>query len=261
MSMGKRVKARREALHMTQDELAKKLGYKSRSSINKIELELTDIAQSKINAFACALKTTPAFLMGLENPDSDHARILEQAALAGWDISLDDDTQHYMLTKNHCEVELHQQDLTELTYKVFDFLNEELSQLANQQDHAVITPSYFYLPYYGRAVSAGEGQFVFDDLPSEMIEVEDTSKNRQADFAIAVCGNSMFPTYEDNDVLLVKKQNYLQTGDIGIFMINGEAFVKELGQQCLISHNKAYQPIQFNGDMRIDCIGKVIAKL
>ena len=39
MTIGQRVKIRREELGMSQEELAKKIGYKSKSSINKIELE------------------------------------------------------------------------------------------------------------------------------------------------------------------------------------------------------------------------------
>ena len=60
----KRIKARREELDMSQDELAKLMGYKSRSSINKIEKGENDIPQSKIVALAEALHTTPAYLMG-----------------------------------------------------------------------------------------------------------------------------------------------------------------------------------------------------
>ena len=66
MSIGKRIKNRREALGMSQEELATKLGYKSRSSINKIELEINDVTQSKIAQIAKALGTTPAYIMGWE---------------------------------------------------------------------------------------------------------------------------------------------------------------------------------------------------
>ena len=52
---------------MTQEELAFKLGYKSKSSINKIEQGLNDIPQSKIVMFAEALGVTHARLMGWED--------------------------------------------------------------------------------------------------------------------------------------------------------------------------------------------------
>lgn len=66
MNEGMRIKARREELGMTQDELAKKLGYKSRSSINKIELGERKLTQSKIVAIAEALDVSPLYILGLE---------------------------------------------------------------------------------------------------------------------------------------------------------------------------------------------------
>lgn len=61
---GKRIKVRRIELNMTQEELAKKAGYTSRSSINKIELGLVDLPQSKISLIASALSVSPAYLVG-----------------------------------------------------------------------------------------------------------------------------------------------------------------------------------------------------
>ena len=52
---------------MSQEELAKKLGYKSRSTIAKIETGKVDLPESKIKSFADALNTTPAYLMGWKN--------------------------------------------------------------------------------------------------------------------------------------------------------------------------------------------------
>lgn len=69
-SIGKRIKQRREELQMTQDELAKLLGYQSRSSINKIELGRQNLTQSKIQAISNVLKTTPSYIMGWDSPSS-----------------------------------------------------------------------------------------------------------------------------------------------------------------------------------------------
>lgn len=62
--MGQRIKSRREALGMSQQELAELVGYKSRSSINKIELGKNDILQSTIKKIASVLNCTPSYLMG-----------------------------------------------------------------------------------------------------------------------------------------------------------------------------------------------------
>ena len=62
--IGLRIKARREDLGLTQEELARRLGYKSKSSLNKIELGIQGLRQSKIKAIADALQTTPGYIMG-----------------------------------------------------------------------------------------------------------------------------------------------------------------------------------------------------
>ena len=68
-TIGSRIRNRREELGLSQDELGKRLGYKSRSSINKIELDQRNLTQSKIKAIAEALETTPAYIMGWDEPD------------------------------------------------------------------------------------------------------------------------------------------------------------------------------------------------
>ena len=73
MGIHARIKQRREYLNMSQQDLAEKLGYKDRSTIAKIEKGINDIAQSKIEAFAEALKTTPAYLMGWVNEPTPDA--------------------------------------------------------------------------------------------------------------------------------------------------------------------------------------------
>ena len=63
-NIGNKIRERREELGMSQDELAVKMGYKSRSTIAKIEKGVNDVVQSNIVKFAEVLSTTPAYLMG-----------------------------------------------------------------------------------------------------------------------------------------------------------------------------------------------------
>lgn len=58
-----RIRERRIQLGLSQEDLAIKMGYKSRSTINKIESGAVDIARNKIEKFAEVLNTTPAYLM------------------------------------------------------------------------------------------------------------------------------------------------------------------------------------------------------
>lgn len=64
-----RIRERRIQLGLSQEDLAIKMGYKSRSTINKIESGAVDIARNKIEKFAEALNTTPAYLMGWNEED------------------------------------------------------------------------------------------------------------------------------------------------------------------------------------------------
>ena len=73
MTIGQRIKLRRESLNLSQEELAKRLGYKSRSSINKIELDIYNLKQSKIKAIADALNTTPSYIMGWDEEQKTSA--------------------------------------------------------------------------------------------------------------------------------------------------------------------------------------------
>ncbi len=73
MTIGQRIKARRESLGLTQEQLAKKVGYASRSSINKLELS-RELPLNKVEIMAVALDCSPSFLMGwISDPDPAYA--------------------------------------------------------------------------------------------------------------------------------------------------------------------------------------------
>ena len=61
-----RVRLRREELGLSQEQLAQRMGYRSKSSITKLEKGVNDIPQAKLEELAAALDTTPAWLLGIE---------------------------------------------------------------------------------------------------------------------------------------------------------------------------------------------------
>lgn len=69
MTIGDKIKQRRLELGMTQEELAHKMGYSSRTSINKLELNERNLPLKKIKQLADILNTTPEYLMDLEPPE------------------------------------------------------------------------------------------------------------------------------------------------------------------------------------------------
>lgn len=67
MAIGDRIRIRREELGLTQQQLADRLGYKSKSAINKIEMGINDVSQKKIPHFAKALETSIEYLMEMDD--------------------------------------------------------------------------------------------------------------------------------------------------------------------------------------------------
>ena len=115
------------------------------------------------------------------------------------------------------------------------------------------------IPLYDMPVSAGTGQFLDSDS-YELIEVDGTVP-LSATFAVRVTGDSMTPRYVDRQILYVRPQQTLEDGETGIFLLNGDAYCKELrtGEEpALISINPKYPPIKISifDDLRV--IGKVV---
>ena len=67
--LGERIRAQRKVLGLTQEELAERLGYTSKSTINKIEMGINDIPQRKVVEFAKALNVSPAYLVGWDDDE------------------------------------------------------------------------------------------------------------------------------------------------------------------------------------------------
>lgn len=63
--LSSRIRQRREQLGLSQEELAARMGYRSKSSITKLEKGINDLPRAKLEELAAALDTTPAWLMGL----------------------------------------------------------------------------------------------------------------------------------------------------------------------------------------------------
>lgn len=69
MTIGERVKARRQELGLTQRDLAKRMGYTDHTTITRVEAGKVDLPMSRISQFADALRVSPSYLMGWEDED------------------------------------------------------------------------------------------------------------------------------------------------------------------------------------------------
>ena len=83
----------------------------------------------------------------------------------------------------------------------------------------------------------------------------------KADEIIAVNGHSMEPTYYDGDLVLVQHTETLRPGEIGVFVVDGEGYIKEYQPDGLYSHNEAYAPMIFQDGNEVRCIGRVLGRI
>lgn len=118
-----------------------------------------------------------------------------------------------------------------------------------------------FIEYSTLRVSAGTGEPLIDDTYPEFIEVKRSELTEEANFAVKINGNSMLPHYKNNDIVLVRSQPEVAVGEIGIFTIDGEGYIKERGENRLISLNPEYDDIYFKEGQDIRCKGLVIGTL
>ena len=83
-----------------------------------------------------------------------------------------------------------------------------------------------------------------------------------ADFGVRVSGDSMEPLYLNGQIIWVHQQETLEDGEIGIFFLDGEAYVKKYHKTpdgiSLISMKKKYAPIKVSSGSVFRTFGKVV---
>lgn len=114
----------------------------------------------------------------------------------------------------------------------------------------------YIFPGYTSPMSAGTGQPAGDEYPENYRLVKEPP--RRASFIAPVSGDSMEPTYSNGDLVFVRAQEEVEIGEIGVFWMDGQQWIKELGEGVLISHNPdpKYGPRPFTEDIR--CQGLVL---
>ncbi len=110
-------------------------------------------------------------------------------------------------------------------------------------------------------VSAGIGFMLDDNNAWETISIPDSPEARQADFALTISGDSMEPIYYDGDVVLVEQCDALDEGEVGVYIVNGDSYIKKYGVDRLISLNEKYKDIKFSQYDTIKCVGRVIGRV
>lgn len=269
MNIFERIKKLRIEKGLSQEDLAKKVGYTHRSSIGKVETGLVDLSQSKIKAFAKALDVTPQYLMGWEDDNYEDPIILERdndldnisdfLFENGYRLSCENYDDDYFLIKKDGE-----------TVNSF-FVGDLLSTYKNAIKNHTLSINTFIKNTIDKlirkialyeCISCGTGGFVDDNiidyvsLPAEMFS---SSKEYFAQYAH---GDSMInANINDGDLVIFEKTSSVTNGMIGCFCVDDNiATCKRLsmtnGQIILLPENPSYSPIIANVET-FKCIGKL----
>jgi len=120
---------------------------------------------------------------------------------------------------------------------------------------------------YWESAAAGFGNYLSGDNNNfEMMSFPATEVPPKADFGIRISGNSMEPGIYDGDIVWVEATPEINSGEVGIFVLNGESYCKELqisssskGRAVsLISHNNAYSPVNVKEGDTLRTVGRVL---
>ena len=122
-------------------------------------------------------------------------------------------------------------------------------------------PALRSLPLYSLAVSAGTGQF----LDGESYEMQPVGPEvpEEANFGVRVAGDSMEPRFHDGQTVWVHQQPTLTPGEIGVFLYDGSAYLKQLrrdgGRVWLHSLNPAYHDLEISDAFPLRVLGKAVS--
>lgn len=191
-----------------------------------------------VEAICKAVGCTISDLLG-ENPNNTAHTILKYS-------SKEDN-----IIKKYRELDIHGKDMVDT---VIEKEYERCTYIEETEEPKI------EIRYSLLSVSAGSG-ILLGEESTEIREFPDTPEARRADIVIPVTGRSMEPMFYDGDELYVRLQPDIEIGEIGIFVMEDNGYVKEKGEDRLISLNPDYEDIYPNGYDTPRCLGKVIGKV
>ncbi len=137
---------------------------------------------------------------------------------------------------------------------------------------------YVEMPVSTLGASAGTGNFL-DDENFEMVSFPENTIPDGAEFGVRVSGDSMEPVYHDGQIVWVKQCNTIEIGEVGIFTLDGDGYIKSYDEQepdennrdeftdsygelhmqpVLVSYNQAYAPKPIKPTSNFRLVGKVL---
>ena len=231
MEYGELIRIRRKALGMNQADLAARLGV-SRNTVAGWETGHSRPDLDTVPPLCESLRISLARFFGRESQKSAEERNL---------------------------LELYR-GLEAGDREVISWQMEALRDRRASQRAAEEAPRVVRLFRNDLGAAAGFGA-ALGEAQGEWITVLADRETELADEIITVCGHSMEPVYQDGDQVLVQHTGHLRFGEVGVFLVDNEGYIKEYQEDGLHSFNPSYRTMTFREDQPVRCLGRVIGKL
>ncbi|EYM93952.1 hypothetical protein W127_02664 [Staphylococcus aureus DAR3576] len=221
---------------ISQSELSRRTGI-GRNSISDYLNGKYEAKQDKVFELAKALNVNEAWLMG-------------------FDISKNRKIENNDITSIYNKLTPPRQE------NVLNYATEQLEEQNNDSDNLVDFNSYIQekseVDIYGCA-SAGIGERLYNEpISKEFVRGYVPAH----DIALKVNGDSMEPLFKNGQIIFIEKSHTIKDGQIGVFIINGDAYVKKVyvedNRLTLVSLNPKYEDLYFYDNESVRLVGKVI---
>lgn len=226
--IGSQIKRLRESRNMTQDALAEKLGT-TRQSISRYE--------------SGNRKTNQDMLFDLSDI---------------FNVSIN---EFFPNTKNKEQnISLIYSKLNSTRQnKVYKFAEKQLEE---QNRSNVVNMNDYIEEKMSGYLSAGTGEYLSESVDEEIRIPKSIVPDAEYDLILQVNGDSMEPMFEDHEYIFVKKTTEIRSGQIGVFIIDGESYLKkayiEDNHLRLVSLNTKYEDLMFDDVNDIKVVGTVV---
>ncbi|MFB1518430.1 XRE family transcriptional regulator, partial [Staphylococcus aureus] len=181
---------------------------------------------------------------------------VNEAWLMGFDISKNRKIENNDITSIYSKLTPPRQS------NVLKYATNQLEEQNNDSDNLVDFNSYIQekseVDIYGCA-SAGIGERLYNEpISKEFVRGYVPAH----DIALKVNGDSMEPLFKNGQIIFIEKSHTIKDGQIGVFIINGDAYVKKVyvedNRLTLVSLNKKYKDLYFYDNESVRLVGKVI---
>ena len=247
MTLGERIRSAREALDMTQEELGK-LCDTTKQTIFKYETGIvTNIPLDRLEQLAERLGVTPAYLTGWET-DTLPPRLGELSASFA---QLNDDGQDKVV------------GYSEALAASGEYARETAAKTVPFPKPKRRRDGFIEFKVYDQPAAAGLGNYI--DAPDFAVEQYPAPLAPEgAEFGVRISGDSMEPDIPNGCTVFVRPTPAVDSGDVGIFVLDGQAYCKKLiadhkaRRTVLRSINKTYPDIVVEDESRLRTLGKVL---